>query len=71
MKRKRGKDEWFPIGGVFSGPSGPEQELQKVSPTQLTTSPASTRWTSWLTPAKTIPTWVHGAADDAVQPAAH
>ena len=32
MKRKRGKDEWFPIGGVFSGQSGPEQELEKVSP---------------------------------------
>ena len=32
MKRKRGKDEWFPIGGVFSGQSGPEQELGKVSP---------------------------------------
>ena len=32
MKRKRGKDEWFPIGGVFSEPNGPEQELQKTSP---------------------------------------
>ena len=32
MKRKRGKDEWFPIGGVFSEPNGPEQELQKASP---------------------------------------
>ena len=32
MKRKRGKDEWFPIGAVFSGQSGPEQELQKASP---------------------------------------
>ena len=32
MKRKRGKDGWFPIGGVFSGQSGPEQEIEKVSP---------------------------------------
>ena len=32
MKRKRGKDEWFPIGGVFSGQGGPEQELQEASP---------------------------------------
>ncbi|MCY3757631.1 MAG: replication protein RepA [Acidobacteria bacterium] len=32
MKRKRGKDEWFPIGGVFSGQDGLEQELEKVSP---------------------------------------
>ena len=32
MKRKRGKDEWFPIAGVFSGQSDPEQEIEKVSP---------------------------------------
>ena len=32
MKRKRGKDEWFPIGRIFSGQSGLEQELEKVSP---------------------------------------
>ena len=32
MKRKRGKDEWFPIGGVFSGRSDPEQEFEKASP---------------------------------------
>ena len=32
MKRKRGKDEWFPIGDVFSGRGGPEQELQEASP---------------------------------------
>ena len=31
MKRKRGKDEWFPIGGIFSGQGGPEQELQEAS----------------------------------------
>ena len=28
MKQKRDKDEWFPIGDVFSGRGGPEQELQ-------------------------------------------
>ena len=32
MNRKRGKDEWFPIGDVFSGRGGPEQELQEASP---------------------------------------
>ena len=32
MKRKRGKDEWFPIGGVFSGQDGEEQSLQESSP---------------------------------------
>ena len=32
MNRKRGKDEWFPIGDVFSGQGGPEQELQEASP---------------------------------------
>ena len=32
MKRKRGKDEWFPIGRVFSGQSDVEQEFEKVSP---------------------------------------
>ena len=32
MNRKRGKDEWFPIGDVFSGQDGPEQELQEASP---------------------------------------
>ena len=32
MKQKRDKDEWFPIGDVFSGRGGPEQELQEASP---------------------------------------
>ena len=32
MKQKRGKDEWFPIGDVFSGRGGPEQALQEASP---------------------------------------
>ena len=32
MNRKRGEDEWFPIGDVFSGRGGPEQELQEASP---------------------------------------
>ena len=32
MKQKRGKDEWFPIGDVFSGQDGLEQELQEASP---------------------------------------
>ena len=32
MNRKQGKDEWFPIGDVFSGRGGPEQELQEASP---------------------------------------
>ena len=32
MNRKRGKDEWFPIGDVFSDRGGPEQELQEASP---------------------------------------
>ena len=32
MKQKRGKDEWFPIGDVFSGRGGPEQALQESSP---------------------------------------
>ena len=31
MKRKRGKDEWFPLGDVFSGQGGPEQEIQEAS----------------------------------------
>ena len=31
IKRKRGKDEWFPIGGVFSGQGDPEKELQEAS----------------------------------------
>ena len=32
MKRKQDKDGWFPIGEVFSGQGGPEQELQEASP---------------------------------------
>ena len=32
MNRKQGKDEWFPIGDVFSGRGGPEQTLQESSP---------------------------------------
>ena len=32
MRRKRGKDEWFPLGDVFSGQGGPEQEIQEASP---------------------------------------
>ena len=32
MKRKRGKDGWFPVGDVFSGRGGPEQALQEASP---------------------------------------
>ena len=32
MNRKRGKDEWFPIGDVFSGQVGSEQTLQEASP---------------------------------------
>ena len=57
MKRKRGKDEWFPIGGVFSGQSGPEQELGKVSPQAAYHFTRVDQVDSWLTPAKTIPTW--------------
>ena len=32
MRRKRGKDEWFPLGDVFSGQVGSEQTLQEASP---------------------------------------
>ena len=32
MRRKRGKDEWFPLGDVFSGQVGSEQALQEASP---------------------------------------
>ena len=32
MKRKQGKDGWFPIGEVFSGQGGSEQALQGSSP---------------------------------------
>lgn len=32
MKRKRGKDGWFPVGEAFSGQDGEEQSLQESSP---------------------------------------
>ena len=32
MRRKRGKDEWFSLGDVFSGQGDPEQEIQEASP---------------------------------------
>ncbi len=35
MKQKRGKDEWFPIGDVFSGQDGPVKAICEAPPQAL------------------------------------
>ena len=73
MKRKRGKDEWFPIGGVFSGQGDPEQELEKVSSLKsaVPLHPRRAGGPVGRRERGRSRYGVHGAADDAVQPTAH